>query len=61
METMMKEQGFCMINKKRNDSLNSVWLGTKRVRYYSNQVLKNRFYERDDEEKAINIKKLAII
>ena len=61
METMMKEQGFCMINKKRNDPLNSVWLGTKRINSYSNQVLKNRFYERDDEEKAINIKKLAII
>jgi len=28
---MMKEQGFCMINKKRNDPLNSVWLGTKRI------------------------------
>lgn len=61
METMMKEQGFCMINKKRNDPLNSVWLCTKRVDSYSKQVLKNRFYERGDEEKTINIKKLAII
>ena len=64
MKNMMTKHGLKSVEKKRNDPLNSVWLGTKRHDYSPLKLGmgKNmKSAKRKDDDISFNVKKLASI
>ena len=64
MKNMMTQHGWKGVEKKRNDPLNSVWLGTKRhdyspVKFINDKNVKN--IKKNDSDNILNIKMLASV